>query len=129
MEEHNSAESNPPVPSQGRPGCEELLAACHTYLATFIRLSAVMPTFSMTRLPGALSPNWSTPTTLSAYLYHNPVTPASMATVFDLSGNTSALYASGCRSKRSTHGIDTTRVPGPSVSAAFTACCTSEPPC
>eukprot|EP00961_Rhodomonas_salina_P269930 3646601-Rhodomonas_salina.1 len=81
--------------------------------------------------PGAEKPKRSTPTTLPSrptYLYHMLVTPASMATrlVHDL-GRTSCLYESGWRSKMSMHGIETTRTPSPSASAAFIACCTSEP--
>mmetsp|Transcript_130491 Transcript_130491/g.194283 ORF Transcript_130491/g.194283 Transcript_130491/m.194283 type:complete len:216 (+) Transcript_130491:134-781(+) len=96
-----------------------------------MRLSAVMPSSDMTMSPGAEKPKRSTPTTLPSrptYLYHMLVTPASMATrlVHDL-GRTSCLYESGWRSKMSMHGIETTRTPSPSASAAFIACCTSEP--
>ena len=49
-----------------------------------------MPLASKMNCAGADSPNESTPTTLSAYLYQTAVTPASTAVVIDLSGRTDA---------------------------------------
>merc|ERR1719426_588757 len=78
-------------------------------------------------LAGADSPKLSTPSTLSANLYHGRVTPASTAVVIAFFGRTSALYASSCSSNSSMHGMETTRQPPPIFAAASTASDTSEP--
>merc|ERR1719265_1184067 len=70
----------------------------HMDLATSTRFFSVMPNSSMTASPGAEKPNLSVPMTLPSsptYLYHRPVTPASMAIrLVQLEGSTKALEAS-----------------------------------
>lgn len=80
-----------------------------------------MPKASNNSGPSAEKPKSSVPMTLLAYLYHMPVTPASMAILFLQSGGrTSSFYWVSCRSKSSMHGIETTRVWG-SILPASTA--------
>src|SRR3569623_849676 len=94
---------------------------------SLLRFSAVMPSSFMTVSPGAEKPKRSTPTTLLAYLYQRPVTPASMAIRFvQDEGSTLSLYSDDWRSNNSMQGMDTTRAPG-RLSAALRAWGTSDP--
>merc|ERR1712038_1576789 len=92
--------------------CDKQVAANIDSICSF-KFSAVIPSSFITISPGAENPKRSTPTTLDAYLYHSPETPASIAIllVHD-DGRTSSLYSSDCLSNTDVHGIETTRAPG-----------------
>ena len=57
-----------------------------------------------------------------AYFLQNDVTPASIATrLRQPEGRMLSRYSAGWRSKRSVHGMETTRVPAPNSFAAAMA--------
>lgn len=71
-------------------GCPASRRITHAYFIAATMPAVVTPFSSKTWSPGAERPNESTPSTLSAYLYHEEVTPASTARVIALFGSTSA---------------------------------------
>ena len=71
-------------------GCPASRRITHAYFIAATMPAVVTPFSSKTWSPGAERPNESTPSTLSAYLYHAEVTPASTARVIALFGSTSA---------------------------------------
>src|SRR6185437_15907556 len=84
-------------------------------------LSTLIPNLSSTISPGALAPNRSMPTESSAQRDHPNVAAASTDRRGTPAGKTSRWYSSGCTSKRSHDGIDTTRAATPVASSAWAA--------
>src|SRR6187551_2245943 len=105
-----------------------------TRRATSVTRSAVNPNFSKIVPAGADAPKWSSPMIApsSPTQRSQPSeTPTSTLTRFRTDGGrTASRYDWSCRSNRSQHGSETTRVgmPSPSsVSAAAYASCSSDP--